>query len=1006
VFPAPKSGMPRIAIDRVPASRTRHMAQGILLLCACVFGLLSGVASAQMQYGYTNWTVDDGLPQNSIRGITQTPDGYIWIPTFDGLVRFDGVRFASFNRSNTKGIESNRFSSIVQGKDGELWINTDGAGLTRYHDGSFETYGQEHGIANGTVRGITRDLASHLWILSADRIERWDNTNNRFIDVTPSHTGSVFNPFIWDDAGFWASSHTRLYCFLRGHFSSYKLPPWLGGRAIFYAASDQKGAIWLEAEGGQKAILVPGPSPKFFQVARQATAHYIDRRGHVWNVRVGPRLTRDFDFISSNHAIEISPTHVFEDREQTLWLATEGQGLYQLQPQVIRTYSREEGLVDDDVYPILQDRSGAVWVGAWHTGVSRFDNGKTTNYTMRDGLPNEMVTAIAQDRSGRIWFGSHGGLSIFDHGRFRKIDSPKLPVVAQAILPDRTGTLWFGTINGLVSYKDGLTRTFTVRDGMPTNDIHVLMESRSGDIWAGGYGGIAILRHGQFTQWTKKDGLPSNNIWSLYQDADGVVWIGTYDGGLARFQDGKITRFDVANGLYSHGVYQILEDGHGYLWMSCSRGIYRVSKNELNEVASGKRHTITSIAFGKTDGLLDLVCNGGLQPAGIRSSDGKLWFPTQDGVATIDPGSVSADNQTPPVLIESVTLDHSPIMYNPSLTVPPGKRSLQIDYTALSFKKPEQVRFQYKMEGLDTSWVDAGARRTAYYSDLPPGKYVFKVIAANADGIWNHQGQAFAITVLAPFYRRWWFLALIAAVFAITIIGFSHYRVAQHRRAREAQHAFSQQLIASQESERKRIAADLHDSLGQHLVIINNLALFSLKAGDGTGNWQEAATEISTEAVNAIAEMRNVSYNLRPYHLDRLGLTKAIESLTEAVARGSGIEISVVADDVDEVLTEGLRINFYRIVQEGLQNIVKHARATAATVRIEHRGERVRLTIQDNGQGFASGARINDPAGGGFGLTGMVERAALLRGVLKVHSEPGRGTIVNMEIPVRGSQHG
>jgi ligand-binding sensor domain-containing protein len=809
------------------------VARTCLLLCACVFGLLSSAGSAQTQYGYTNWTVDDGLPQNSIRGITQTPDGYIWIATFDGLVRFDGVRFASFNRSNTKGIESNRFGDIVQGRNGELWIPTDGAGLTHFHNGSFETYGRDHGIAEGTVRGITGDLAGHLWILSGDQIERWDETNQRFIDVTPPHAGSAFNPFTWDDAGFWASSRTTLYCFLKGHVSSYELPPWLRTRTVRYAASDQKGAIWLAADGGQTAILLPGPFPRFLRVGHQATTDYIDRHGHVWNVRVGPRLTRYFDFISSSHPTEISLTHVYEDRERTLWLATEGQGLYQLQPQVIRTYSREEGLVDDDVYPIFQDRSGEVWVGAWHTGVSRFDKGKITNYTVRDGLPNGMLTAIAQDRSGRLWFGSHGGLSLFDHGRFRKVENPKLPGVANAILSDRTGTLWFGTANGLVSYRDGLTRIFTVGDGLPTNNIHVLMETQSGDIWAGGYGGIAVLHHGRFTQWTEKNGLPSNNVWSLYQDTAGVIWIGTYDGGLARFQDGKITKFDVIDGLYSHGVYQILEDSHGYLWMSCSRGIYRVSKDELNEVASGKRRTVTSVAFGKIDGLLDLVCNGGLQPAGIRSSDGKLWFPTQDGVATIDPSAVLLDNQPPPVLIESVTLDRSPMALASALTIPPGKRSLQIDYTALSFKDPEQLRFRYQMAGLDASWVDAGARRTAYYSDLPAGKYIFKVIAANADGVWNQVGESFTVTVLAPFYKRWWFLTLMAALFAVTITGFSHYRVARHRRAREAQHAFSQQLIASQEGERKRIAGDLHDSLGQRLVIINNLALFSLKGNNG-----------------------------------------------------------------------------------------------------------------------------------------------------------------------------
>lgn len=964
---------------------------------------------AEVQYGYNVWTVDDGLPQNSIRGVTQTPDGYIWISTFDGLVRFDGVRFSLFNKGNTNGIDSNRFSNIVQGTDGDLWLPTDGGGLTRYHDGSFRTYGTEHGIVNGTVRGIAQDPEGDLWILSGNSIERWDKTNERFVDITPKAPRLIYNPFEWDNAGFWAIDKTTLHCFMAGRSSSYTLPSGLGHIILSYAALDQRGKIWLETADGKRFSIQTGGAGEFRRAGQALATEYVDRRGHVWKIHIGPRLTRTLDFVSSNRVIDVAPTHLYEDRQQNLWIATEGQGLYELQPQSIRSYSKEQGLVDRDVFPIYQDHSGAVWIGAWHAGISRFSDDKFTSFTVRDGLPNGMITAIYEDREGRLWTASHGGLSVFEHGRFRRTDQPNLPVVAQAILEDRMGTLWFGTERGLVSYKDGVSRLYTTQDGLPTNDIRVLMESATGDLWMGGYGGLARFHQGRFTRWTENNELPSKNVWSLYEDPQGVLWIGTYDGGLARYKDGKLTLYNVKNGLYSDGVYQILEDDHGYFWISCSRGIYRVSKRELNEVASGIRSAVTSVASGKIDGMLDLVCNGGLGPGGIRTRDGKMWFPTQDGVAVIDPDKLAIDSQPPPVLIESGNLDRRPIPVTGSLRIPPGKRSLEIQYTALSFIKPEQVRFRYQMQGLDSGWIDAGARRTAYYSDLPAGNYVFRVVAANADGIWNRQGRSLTVIVLAPFYKRWWFLSLIVLIFGGIIVGISQFRIAQHRRAREVQQAFSQQLIASQESERKRIAAELHDSLGQRLVVIHNLALFSLKESDGvaaSAGWKQAAKEISAEAVSAIGETRSISYNLRPFQLDRLGLRKAIEGLAQTVERASGVRVSSKIDDIDELFPEELRINFYRILQEGLQNMVKHAHATEANIRIEHLDSTVTVAIADNGQGFMPGHRVDDPSRGGFGLTGMAERAALLGGTFKVYSANGHGTMITIDIPLKGPVNG
>jgi signal transduction histidine kinase len=323
--------------------------------------------------------------------------------------------------------------------------------------------------------------------------------------------------------------------------------------------------------------------------------------------------------------------------------------------------------------------------------------------------------------------------------------------------------------------------------------------------------------------------------------------------------------------------------------------------------------------------------------------------------------------------------------------IPPGKENLEIQYTALSFINSEQIRFRYRLEGLDSAWINAGLRRTAYYSHVPPGKYVFRVVACNSDGVWNTAGEGLAISVLAPFYETRWFVALMSLA-AVVLLGFAwRYRVMQLERAQELHQAFSRQLIASQENERKRIAAELHDSLGQRLVVINNLALLSIRsrgktaAGNGDGR---AIEEISEEAALAIRETREISYNLRPFQLDRLGLSKAIEGVVRTVSRASGIPMTAAIDNIDDAFPEELRINFYRIVQESLNNIMKHAGATEVQVRIERKHGRMILNIRDNGRGSTPGDRSFKEGKSGFGLTGIAERARLLGGHFRVRSAP------------------
>jgi signal transduction histidine kinase/ligand-binding sensor domain-containing protein len=1000
--PEPDLGVQRVSRFENPGRILRLLAQLAILLCM--------VETAHAQYGFEVWTVDNGLPENEVRGITQTPDGYLWVASFNGLARFDGVHLTLFNRE-TPGLLSNQFGTMLQGRDGDLWLDSVDRGVVRYHNGVFRGYGRQYGIPADIVNGLTGDDHGDVWVLSGGRLVRWDEASNRFVEIAPQSPSLRYRPLLWDSAGFWVREDERLHCFTHGKFVDFKLPGQILKDDLWGVALDQSGTLWLETVDGKRvritadnvSYMIPAGSTREVTVG---TTYNKSLEMHV-----GPRLQRTFEFLSSNKSVSVTPGHFYEDRQGNLWIGTLEQGLYRLQNQSIRSYSKEQGLIDRDTYATYEDPSGALWIGAWHSGLSRFADGKFTSYTMADGLPNELVLAMFHDREGRFWVGTHGGLSIFDQGHFRIPSGPILPdeAVVQAICQDRRGTLWFGTRQGLARYKNGVTQFFTNKDGLAADDTHAMLEAFNGDLWVGGYGGMTRIHNGKFTRWTERDGLPSSNIWSFYEDNDRVLWIGTYDGGLVRFKDGKLTSYSVKDGLFDGGVFRILEDAHGYFWISCSRGVYRINKRDLNAFAAGDLKKVTSTAYGKIDGMLDIECNGGVEPSGIKTRDGKLWFPTRNGVAVIDPESVVHDSVPPLVMIESSLVDNLVKPVNAPLRIPPSRPNVEISYTAPNFINAAQTHFKYRLEGLDSDWVDAGGRRIAYYSHLPPGEYVFHVIAGNSDGVWNNEGKTLAITVLAPFYETLWFQMLVLLMLGALVALSWKYRVSQLRRAQVAQQAFSRQLIASQEAERKRIAAEMHDSLGQRLVVIKNLAyllLHSKKAAPANDSDAQTIAEISDEASSAIAETREISYNLRPFQLDRLGLTKAIEAMIRTTGIASGIRFTSELDNIDDVFPEDLRINFYRIVQESLGNIMKHAQATEVSVRVKRRIENVILTIEDNGRGFTPDERSPLPSHSGFGLTGMGERARLLGGEFKVRSTPGKGTTVVFENPLKQKHNG
>ena len=978
-----------------------------------VITLLSAAAPAAAQYRFDHWTADNGLPQNSVRDIVQTQDGYLWLTTFDGLVRFDGVRFTVFNKSNSPGIASNRFVNLFEDRLGDLWAGVETGEVVRRHQGRFTTYTQAQGLPGDALPRLADDGQGNVAIYyekySIDeqrkvytgvslRVYRWsegrfqpaEELSSTFSgpSVLAEEANSVkFNRVFEGD--YWVSTPLRVIHLLKG-----------GGIQVYSERNGlpgtQPGLIW----GKQRPMQV---------VSRDAV-------GRLWLTELKSGQSQ---LLSLQTPEGFDVFGGYADKEGNYWFSTNGSGLFRARRQTVTPYGRGQGLNFSEIYPLVESRDGSLWIGAYGEGVFRFKDGAFTQYPALKNRDFDSfggyVSSLYEDRAGQLWV---NGIWQLVAGRY--VRGPWTNALIDqrigfiwTMSEDRAGAYWLGADTGVVRYLNGALTKYTTNDGLAGNDTKVIIEDRQGGLWLGSYGGLTHYKDGKFTAWTEKDGLPGNTVRSLKQDGDGTLWIGTYDSGLGRFKDGKFTRYTTKDGLFDNGVFQILEDDSGWFWMSCNRGIYRVRKQELNDFPDGKLKTITCLAYNKNDGMQSTECNGGRWPAGVKTRDGKLWFPTMGGLAMIDPASIKANTQPPPVVIEGMRINNEPVPFDAwdsaihhpqsAIRILPQQDNFEIQYAALSFINSENLRFKYKLEGADHDWVEAGARRTAYYSHVSPGEYTFKVLAANADGVWNLTGASLRITIVPPFWRTWWFITLVALGVVGAVVGIWKYRVGQLQGVQIAQAAFARRLIASQEAERKRIAGELHDSLGQSLVIIRNWALLGASQLENKSPAREELDEINTIASRAINEVREIAYNLGPYHLERLGFENSIRDMASRVAQASGIAIATELDALDGALSSETQMSLYRVAQEALNNVVKHSRATETRIALKRETAGVRLTVADNGQGFdPQTPKASETLGAsrpGFGLNGMAERVRLLGGALTIRSAPEQGTTVEALLP-------
>lgn len=1006
--------------------------------------------------------IAQGLSQNTVLCVLQDRQGFMWFGTQDGLNRYDGYEFRVYRHMETEpgSLRDNYILSLYEDRAGTLWVGTNKGGLNRY-DAQTERFtvfvndpNDAESLSLNAVNAIAEDPSGNLWIATDGQgLNRFDKTTGkfkRFVNdpaIYENRRANIVNAVHLDRSGaLWLGTSWGLQKFdlktnqvIERYSHDPNDPNSLRHNRVQTICEDKSGTLWVGTSGGLHRLkegrlthFLHDPANPDSLASNDVKVALLDQRGQLW-LGTSAGLERyeanAARFIHQVTEREQRPNSgssaihtLYEDRSGSLWFGPQDEGLkrYDAQAKPFFNFTHDpqnpQSLSHQTVSALIEDRAGDLFIST-KNGIDQFDTRTGQFRPLSLVVPNApnptplKASAFAEDATGRIWAATNIGLTRLERLPNRKLRARHFPINrgGSTVYATRDGAIWLGTHGGGLWRFDPATEQFSTFVHEPQNPhslsnnlIYVLCEDRAGFLWIGTDQGLNRLDRatGQFTRFLNDPGNPAslsyNLIWTIREDRAGRLWIGTGNG-LNRFAPAtqQFQRFTEKDGLVNANIIGVLEDGQEQLWLGTMKGITR-----FDPATKAIRHYDTS------DGL---ASNEVSQNGYYQNRAGVLFFGGAEGFSAFRPEQIQDDKTPPPIVLtachryntdsaEGTALVEPGIAARSAIEFSYKDNILNFEFAALSFHHPEKNQYAYQLAGYSDRWIQLGTKHEVTFTNLDAGDYTLHVRGANADGIWNQTGVRLRIRIVPPFWRRWWFFGLEFLAVVALAWGAYRWRITALQRRNAQQQEFARQLIESQEAERKRIAAELHDSLGQNLMVIKNRAARGEQVVQDPVLAKTQFDEITVSVTQTINEVRAISQNLRPVNLDRLGLASALEEMIEKAATASGMQISADIENLASgTLTKEQEINCFRIIQESLSNIVKHAQATKAYIELWREDDKLRGTVRDNGCGFVVDVARTGPT---LGLTSIVERLRILGGTHSLKSAPGEGTTIDFSVPL------
>jgi ligand-binding sensor domain-containing protein/signal transduction histidine kinase len=953
----------------------------------------AGEETLPATYVERTWQVPDGLPEQTVQAFAQTKDRYLWIGTTGGLLRFDGAQLVLYDRDNTPAFTENNVFNLTVARDDTLWIATEGGGLIRYKDGVFQSFSARDGLNNDFVRVVFQDSRGLIWIGTDNGLFRFEGTRIERIDDGDAIPFVAIHAIDEDSQGRLWVGGSRLLCLTGDSALEYHLQGEGSQTRVKSITHTRDGSIWVGTIGG---LYRKSPDADSFNRVNETsgTVRFLRETsdGTLWIGTIGHGIYKYRDgrfsqITAPNDLPSNTALNLFEDAENNIWIGTQA-GMLRLSKSPVQTVALPNSS-DYDAETVYQDRDGDLWVAA--ASLFRFHHGKVTPVHF-PGISGVRVRNVFRDRDGALWIGTEGRGVFRITGTRLEHYMTKDGLVnnfVRAFLQGRDGSVWIGTDEGVSRWRpDGIT-SYRMSDGLCYFSTRTLWEDANSDIWIGTDRGISHFYNDHFVQDAVTNALKSEKIWAINEDSDGGLWFGTRTGGLYRWRSGKLTHYTTAQGLASNSIYELLQDGKGNFWISGPNGISVIDRRELDLTAENPSHPLSLTLYGISDGLETTQLYGAEKPGGVVTSRDEAWFASNNGLV-----HVSAHQAKPsapvPVVIDQVLADGLATRNGPGISLAPDNSKIEIHYSVIQLRSQERVRFRYRLDGFDKNWTEASSRRVAYYTNLPPGKYRFRVAAFEMNNPQLISETSVEIIQQPHFYRTSWFLGCCLLSVIALVWGGHKFRIRQmHVRFEGAL------------SERSRLAREMHDTLIQGCAGVSAL----LEAQSSLDDTEAAAKEnllgcARTQLRATINEAREAVWNLRHANLRATSIDPMLRQMTQQISAEFGVPVNYQVSGRPFDFDEDTAHELLMVVREALHNALRHGQPTNVEVLITFANKEFRVQVRDNGRGFDPAAVLSS-SNGHYGLIGIRERAKRVSGKFTLNSRPGCGTQVTLCIPRR-----